>query len=163
MILAQEGKGGLCATVGAVAEEGEGMSFDGEVGLIPDGSYLFDRQADLHLDHAMTACAGEVMMVTVASAHTIVVGAIGKLDAVEQTQQDQLLDPAIDGGASQARRVLAQALPQIVHRKIRAALGKLDEALRNQAARAGIALACFLEGGANGVCFHGVTYWLLLR
>ncbi len=116
---------------------------------------MFDGKADLHLDHAMTARACEVVMVAVA-AHTIVVGAIGKLDAVEQAQHGQLLDPAIDGGASQVRLVLAQVLPQIVHRKICAALGKLDEAIRDQAARAGIALACFLEGGANGVCVHGV-------
>ena len=64
------------------AKEGEGVTFDGKVGLVTDGFELIDGKADIHLDDAVALSAGQVMMVIV-STETVVMATIGKLNAIQ--------------------------------------------------------------------------------
>lgn len=57
------------------------MTFNREIGLLPNRCELIFGQADFHLDDTMTACAGQVMVMA-AAADAVVVRAIGKFNTV---------------------------------------------------------------------------------
>ena len=137
----------------AAPEKGDGVTLDGEIGLFADGGKLIDGQANIHLDHQMTLRAGQ-MMVMNAPTNTVVMRAIGELNAIEQTQTKKHLNRAVDSCASQARLHLPQHLPQIINGEICPTVREFNQTFLDQAARARIALAGFLKGGSYLICDH---------
>ncbi|EFH86573.1 hypothetical protein Krac_7875 [Ktedonobacter racemifer DSM 44963] len=153
----------LGAALGAAAEEGEGVSLDGEISLVADLRELFFREADIYLDHAMTLVAGQVMVVAV-PADAIVVRAIGEVDAVEQALIDELFYRAVDGRATQVGIIFANILPQVINGKIGFVLSELNEPLFDKPTRACATLTDFIERGTDlffdGMCLGHVAYSL---
>jgi hypothetical protein len=129
------------------------MPFNIEVCLIANSRERIDRNADIDLYDAMAPGAGQVVMMAIA-ADTVVMGAIGKLDTIQQAHIDQHLHRAVDGCPAEARLYLAQFLPEIVNREIAAACSKLDKALGNQPARARVALAQLMKCRMNFIRNH---------
>ena len=140
---------------GTAAKECNRMSLNRKIRLLTERGELFGGNADIDINYAVTGSAGQVMVMLVAAADPIAVCAIGKLDAVEQASVDQHFHRTIDGRAPQARLALAQILPEIIHRKIAAAVGQFDQSLSNGASRAGCALAFLVKHGVNLFCNHG--------
>ena len=64
------------------------MTFNGKVRLVSNCGELIYGETDIYLDNAAALCTGQVMVMVIA-ANTIVVGSIGKFDAVEQTGIDE--------------------------------------------------------------------------
>jgi len=67
--------------MGAEAKEGEGMTFNCEIGLLSDCCKLIFGQANLDLDDAVTMSAGQVVVMA-ASTNAVVVRTIGKFNTV---------------------------------------------------------------------------------
>lgn len=65
------------------------MAFDLKVCLIADGSELVKGEADIYVYDTVTLCAGEVMVMTVAT-DAVVMRSVGKLDAIQQAHTDEL-------------------------------------------------------------------------
>jgi hypothetical protein len=145
----------LCgfATIWAEAKEREGMAFNREIGLLADRCELVRGQANFDFDHAVTASAGQVMVMT-ASADAIVMCAVGKFNAVQQPLRNQHFHGSIDRCAAQARLFLAQRLPEVIDGEVGSAFGQRDQLFRNDAPRACIALAHLLECRADFLCYH---------
>ena len=139
------------STVLAATEEGEGVSFDSKICLVANGGKLSFGQTDVHLFDAVAARAGEVMMVAI-STDAVVMGAVGELNTIQQPHADQLLDRAVDCGASQAWLLRAHVLPQVVNCEISATLRQGYQAFRNKPSRAGITLAYFIKRCINFLC-----------
>jgi hypothetical protein len=128
--------------VSTAAKKGQCMAFDHKVLLLPNRRELGGRKAEIDIDHAMALCAGKVMVVVLAPAtHSIVMGPIRKFNAVKQSLAHQFFDRTIDGCAADAWLDLAQLLPQFFHSESGAMTFKLDQAIRNELARARISLA----------------------
>lgn len=140
---------------GAAAKERNRMPLNREIRLLTERGELFGGNADINIDHAVTGSAGQVMVMFVSAADPVAVRAIGKLDAVEQASIDQHFHRTIDGCAPQARLALAQILPEVIHRKIAAAVGQFDQTLSNGTSWASCALAFLVKHGVNLFCNHG--------
>jgi hypothetical protein len=95
----------LRAAVLAAAKEGERVSFDLKVCLITDGSELVNREADIYIYDAVALCAGQMMVMTIAT-NTVVVRSVGKLDAIQYTHTDELFHRTKNRCPSQARLYL---------------------------------------------------------
>jgi len=143
----------LLATIGAAAKEGEGVSLDSKIGLHSNRGELIFRQAHLDLDDAVTARAGQ-MMVMASSAYAVVMRAIGKFNAVQQPHRDKHFYRSVDRSPSHAGFILSQRLPEIIDGKISSTFGQRDQPFRDNAPRARIALAGFLERRADLLCNH---------
>jgi hypothetical protein len=137
----------------AAPKKGNGMTLDCEIGLFADGGELIDGQANIHLDYTVTLRAGQVMVMGTPT-NTIVMRAVGKLNAIQQTHAKKHLNRAIDSRASQAGFVLPQILPQIINGEICPTVREFNQTFLDQAARARIALARFLKGCAYLICDH---------
>ncbi|GAC1696226.1 MAG: hypothetical protein PVS3B1_34730 [Ktedonobacteraceae bacterium] len=66
------------------------MTFNCKVRLVSDRGELTYGETYIYLDNAAALSTGQVMVMVI-TANTIVVGSIGKFDAVEQTCIDQHL------------------------------------------------------------------------
>ena len=143
----------LRAAVLATTEDSQGVPLNVEVCHITDSRKRIDRNANIDLYDAVASGAGQVVMMAI-TADTVVMCAIGKLDAIQQAHIDQHLHRAVNGGPAQARLCLTQFLPEIVNREIAATCRKLNKALGNQPARARVALAQFIECCMNPVRYH---------
>ena len=128
------------------------MSFNDKVLLLPDAGKLSGRQAEVDIDNAMAPRAGEVVVVLASTTDAIVMSAIGKFDAGEQSHARQFFDRAVHGGAAYARLDLAEFLPQILNGEVCAAAFEIDQAFRDQFARARVALAQLVESRINFLC-----------
>ncbi len=93
------------------------MSCDHEVRLAADRGKLPQRRADVNIHYAMAFHASNVMMMLV-SANAVVMAAIWKFNAVQQSQVNQLLDRSKYCGSSEARVGATEFMPEILHRKI---------------------------------------------
>ncbi len=131
----------LLTAVSTAAKEGECVSFNDKVLLLPNSRKLSSRQAEIDIDNAVALRASEVMVVFAPATYAIVMGAIGKLDAGEQSPVHQFFDCAVDRRAAYAWLGLAEFLPEIFNGEIRAAAFEIDQAFRNEFARARVALA----------------------
>jgi hypothetical protein len=94
----------------AAPKKGDGMTLDCEIGLFADRGKLIDGQADIYLDHPVTLRAGQVMMMGTPT-NTIMMRAIGKFNALQQTRAEKHLNCAIDSRAPQTGFHLPQILP----------------------------------------------------
>ena len=65
------------------------MAFDFKVCLVTDGSELVNGEADIYVYDAVTLCAGQVMVMIVAT-DAVVMRSIGKLDTIQQAHTDEL-------------------------------------------------------------------------
>ena len=128
------------------------MSFNDKVLLLPNGRELSSRQAEIDIDNAMALRAGEVVVVFVPTTHTIVMAAIRKIDAGEQSPAHQFFDRPVDRRAAYARLDLAEFLPEVLNGEICAAAFEIDQAFRNEFARARVALAQLVERLINFLC-----------
>lgn len=128
------------------------MSFNDKVFLLPNARELRSRQAEINIDNAMALRAGEVVVVFVPTTHTIVMGAIRKLDAGEQSSSHQFFDCAVDRRAAYTWLVQAEFLPEILNSEICAAAFEVNQAFRDEFARARVALAHFVKRRINFLC-----------
>jgi len=78
------------------------VAFDFKVCLVTDGSELIDGKADIHVYDAVTLCAGQVMVMIVAT-DAVVMGSVGKLDAIQQAHTDELFHRTENRCPPQAR------------------------------------------------------------
>ena len=99
------------------------MPLNDKVRLIPNCHELICGQADIDIDDVMALRAGEMVMVFVSTTHTIVMGPISELNAGEQSHVHKFFDRTIHRRPAQAWLDLAELLPEIFHREIRAAAG----------------------------------------
>ncbi len=81
------------------------MPFDLEVCLVTDGSELVNGEADIYVYDAVTLCAGQVMVMTVAT-DAVVMRSVGKLDAIQQAHTDELFHRTENRSSAQARLYL---------------------------------------------------------
>ena len=82
------------------------MAFDLKVCLIANSSELVNGEADIYVYYAVTLCAGQVMVVTIAT-DTVVMRSVGKLDAIQYTHTDEFFHRTENRCPSQARLYLA--------------------------------------------------------
>ncbi len=127
------------------------MSFDLKICQGSDNGELIFGQADVYFFDAVTACTGD-MMVVVVSADTIVMGSIGKLDATQQAHRDELLYRAVDRCSPHSWFLRAHRVPEIINRKIGAALRQRDQPFRDQPPGTCVALAHFVKRCVNLIC-----------
>jgi hypothetical protein len=132
------------------------MPLNDKVRLIPNCHELICGEADIDIDDVMALRAGEMVMVFVSTTHTIVMGPIGELNAGEQCHAHEFFDRTIYRRPSYAWLDLAELLPEIFHCEIRATVGQFDQAIRNEFARACVALAHFIERRVNFLRYHRV-------
>lgn len=137
----------------AAPEKGDGVTLNCKIGLFADGGKLIDGQANINLDHQVTLRAGQVVVMSTPT-NTIMMRAIGELNAIQQPQAKKRLNRAIDSCPSQAGFILPQILPQIINGEICPAVREFNQTFLDQAARTRIALAGFLKGGAYLICNH---------
>jgi len=130
------------------------MPLDDKVRLIPNGHKLICGEADIDIDDAVALRAGEMVVVLVSTTHTIVMGAISELNAGEQSHVHQFFDRTIHRCPTYAWLDLAELLPEIFHREICAEAGEFDQAIRNEFARARVALAHLVESRVNFLRYH---------
>jgi hypothetical protein len=129
------------------------MPFNDKVLLLPNVRELSSRQTEIDIDNAMALCASEVVVVVLApTTHTIVMGPIRKLDASEQSPVHQFFDRPVDRRPAYAWLDLAELLPEVFHCESRAAAFEIDQAFRNEFARACVALAHLVERRINFLC-----------
>lgn len=128
------------------------MSFNNKVLLLPNARELSSREAEIDIDNAMALRASEVVVVFAPTTHAIVMGAIGELDAGEQSPGHQFFNRAVDRRAAYTWLVLAEFLPEVLNGEIRAATFEGNQAFRNEFAGACIALAYFVERRINFLC-----------
>ena len=76
------------------------MPLNDKVRLIPNSRELISGKTDIDIDDAMAVRAGEVVVVLASFADTIVMCAIRKLNAGEQSPIYQLFDRTIDRGSA---------------------------------------------------------------
>ena len=124
------------------------MTFNIEVRPITNSRKLINGETDIYLYNAMTANAGKVMVMVIA-ANTIVMGSIGKFNAIEQACIDQHLYRTIDRCPPHTRLPLSQFLPEIINGEIRSTFGKFHQSLRNESPWTCITPACLLECRIN--------------
>lgn len=129
------------------------MAFDLKVCLVTDGGELVNGEADIYVYHAVTLCAGQVMVMVVAT-DTVVMCTIGKLDAIQQAHADELFHRTENCCPAQARLYLPQFMPEIIGRKIGTTGGKLYQSLGDEPPRARAALAYFVECCTNSIRYH---------
>ena len=125
------------------------MPFNHKVLLIANGHELSSGQTEIDIDNAMALCAGEVVVMLASTAHAIVMGAVRKLDAGEQSPAHQCFDRTVDCRPAYTWLGLAELLPEIFHAKRRAAAFEIDQMFRNEFARARVALAHLIESRVN--------------
>jgi hypothetical protein len=128
------------------------VSFNDKVLLLPNDCKLSSRQAKVDIDNAMALRASEMVVVFVPTTYTIVMGAIGKLDAGEQSHIYQLFDRTVDRRAAYAWLGLAEFLPEILDGEIYAATFEVDQAFCNELTRARVALAQLVKRRINFLC-----------
>lgn len=127
------------------------MSFDGKIRQISNSGELIFWQADIHFFNAVTASAGD-MMVVVISADTIMMRSISKLDPTQQAHADKLFYRAVDCCSSHTRFLRAHGVPEVINRKISATFRQRDQPFCDQAPWTCVALAHFIERCINFVC-----------
>ena len=125
------------------------MPFNDKVLLVANGRELSSGQTEIDIDNAMTLCASEVVVVLASSADAVVMSPIRKLNAREQSSRHQLFDRTVDRGSADAWLSLPELLPEFLNGEIRAEAFQLDQAIRNELARARVALAHFVERRIN--------------
>ena len=128
------------------------MPLNDKILLLPNDRQLSSRQAEIDIDNAMALRASEVVVVVVSTADTVVMGAIGKLNAGEQAPAHQFFDRAVDRRAANTWFDLAKFLPEILNGEIFTAAFEINQTFRNKFARARIALAHFVERRINFLC-----------
>ena len=74
----------------AATKKSQRVTFNCKVRLVSNSGKLIYGETDIYLDNAAALSTGQVMVMVIA-ANTIVVGSIGKFDAIEQTGIDQHL------------------------------------------------------------------------
>lgn len=79
------------------------MALDDEISRITNSCDLIGGQADVDINDAMALRTREVVVMLAAIAHTVVVRAVGELNAREQFHIYQLFDRAVDRGPAYAR------------------------------------------------------------
>ena len=84
-----------------------------EARLFFDCRDLARLKAEIELDHAMAARAGQVMVMVRAFAETERVRPVGKLDAVQHLHSNELFNGAVDGGPPDPRILSPQQLQEI--------------------------------------------------
>ena len=142
----------LLTAVSAAAKEGQCVSFNDKVLLLPNGCKLSSRQAEIDIDNAMALCASKMVVVFVPATYTIVVGTIGKLDAGKQSPVHQFFDRAVNRRAAYAWLGLAEFLPEVFNGEVCTAAFEIDQAFRNELAWARVALAQLVERRINFLC-----------
>ena len=125
------------------------MPFHDKVLLFANGRELSSGQTEIDIDDAVALRAGEVVVVVVSSADAVVVGPIRKLNAGKQSFRHQLFDRTVHRSSADAWLDLADLLPEFLNGEIRAAAFQLDQAIRNEFARARVALAHLIESRVN--------------
>src|SRR5258707_362256 len=134
--------------------ERQRMPLDRKIGQRAELSKLLRGNTHIHIDHAMTGSAGQMMVMLVSTAHAITMGAISELDAIEQARVDQHFHRTIDRCTAQTRLLLAQILPEIIHREIAAAFCQRNQTIGNQPAWASIALTLLAKHSINFLSNH---------
>ncbi len=76
------------------------MPLNDKVCLLPNGRELICGETDVDIDDAVALRAGEVVVVLVSIADTVVMGAVRKLDTGEQPPIHQLFDRTVDRGSA---------------------------------------------------------------
>ena len=79
----------------------------------------------------------------------VMVGAVGKLNTIHQTNVDQLLHRAVNRCPSQVWIFLSQLLPEIVDREVGSANSKFYEAFGNKSSWACVTAAHLVERCIN--------------
>jgi hypothetical protein len=130
------------------------MPLNHKVRLVPNGRELISGETNIDIDDAMALSAGEMVVVLVSTTHPIVMGPISELNAGEQSHVHQFFDHTIHRRPAYAWLDLAELLPEIFHREIRATASQLDQSIRNEFARARVALAHLVESRVNFICYH---------
>jgi hypothetical protein len=116
----------LFPTISTDPKQHQGMPFDLEVGLVSNCDQFVIRNANIHIHHAMTFPAREMVVVLIA-AGPVGVASIRKFDPVQQPFVNQHLDRPKNGGAAQARVEPLQVVPELLHAKILAAGGQFGQ------------------------------------
>ena len=129
------------------------MAFDLKVCPVTDGGELVNGEADIYVYDAVTLCAGQVMVMIVAT-DAVVMCAIGKLDAIQQAHTDELFHRTENRCPAQARLYLPELMPEIICGKVGTTGGKLCQSLGNEPARARTALAHLVECCTNSIFYH---------
>jgi hypothetical protein len=96
------------------------MPLNDKVRLIPNGHELVCGETKIDIDDVMALRAGEMVMVLVSTTHTIVMSSISELNAGEQSHVHKFFDRTIHRRPAYAWLDLAELLPEIFHREIRA-------------------------------------------
>jgi hypothetical protein len=106
-VLIETAASGRCLRAAALAatKEGERVAFDLKVCLIANSSELVNGEADIYVYDAVTLCAGQVMVMIVAT-NAIVMGSVGKLDTIQQAHTDELFHRTENRSPAQARLYL---------------------------------------------------------
>ncbi len=78
------------------------MPLNDKVRLLPNGRDLICGETDVDIDDAVALRAGEVVVVLVSIADTVVMCPVCKLDAGEQSPIHELFDRAVDRGSAYA-------------------------------------------------------------
>lgn len=128
------------------------MSFNDKVLLLPNDCKLTSGQAEIDIDNAMALRASEVVVVFVPATDTIVMSAIGKLDAGKQSHVHQFFDRTINRCAANAWLGLAKFLPEVFNSEVSTTAFEVDQAFRDELARARVALAQLVERRINFLC-----------
>ena len=129
------------------------MAFDLKVCLVTDGSELVNGEADIYVYHAVTLCAGQVMVMVI-STDAVVMRSVGKLDAIQQAHTDKLFHRTENRCPSEARLYLPEFVPEVIGGKVGSSRGQFYQPLGNEPPRARTALAYFVERRSNFICYH---------
>lgn len=86
----------LLTTVVTTAKQGQCMPLNDKVRLLPNCRELICGETDVYIDDEVALRAGEVVVVLVSIADTVVMGAVRKLDACEKSPIHQLFDRTVD-------------------------------------------------------------------
>ena len=94
------------------------MPLNHKVRLVPNGRELISGETNIDIDDTMALRAGEMVVMLVSTAYTIVMGPISKLNAGEQSHVHQFFDRTIHCRPAYSWLGLAKLLPEILNREI---------------------------------------------
>jgi hypothetical protein len=127
------------------------MPFDLKIGAFPDPDQLIIRNANIHIHHAVTFPAGEVVMVFL-SAGPVGMASIRKFDPVQQTHIDQHLNRPENSRSPQARIEPLQIMPEILHAEILLAGSQFCQPGGDPLSGLGLPSSLFFEGRLDSFC-----------
>lgn len=117
------------------------MAFNGKICAISNLSQLFCWQTEIYLYNSVALGTRQVVMMMVGITDAVMMGTIGELNAVQESDINKFLNRPEDGGASDVAIQLTQILPEIVRSKIPTILSECYQAFCDKLSLTGITLA----------------------